>query len=685
MKKRGKNRSNAGAVLPFIDKNSAGHVLTFFSAFVLAWARLGFDISPFAAAFAASVPGKRSVAAILGSCCACLLDLDGTYTARLASVTVCTGLINYCLSCSDFRINRHIVAPVSCGVCGLLSGITVLAAQGFSADGLITYFCESVVSAGCAGFLSRLEFPKGFFKGNEPLDMKQLSGVTVFFGMMVMSADRFLICGVSVAHIAAMAIILIASRLVGLAGGCISAGVMGFAACLLPDASLVGIIYTFAGIVCGITARFGRAVQCGAFFSMSVVVLFVNAGEFRMLPALFELAAAVIIFAVIPGRFFDINEKYFATGNTVPEFEAMKKALMMELDSISGGLDEVAAAVDRIADEIQKIENGSESVINTEMRQLVRDQFSILSTAVREITGRFADETRFDTQTSAKIHAVLSSYGIRAKEVVCSNTGRTERINITAERINGKISRSALTDDIENVCGYKLNIPDIVQNEDLTHITYEKKPRYNLRTGCAQRIAQGKMCGDSCDDFSDKDGNRIIIISDGMGTGAKAAVDGTVAAWLFSKLIAAGLGFESSLRLVNSAMIVKSTEESLATIDAVRINLNSGKTDFFKAGAGITLVCKGKKVYRVGNPSMPLGILREIESDRHSLTLKRGDKLLLMSDGVAVSAHTEIAEKLSRFNKNDPSELAEEVVEIAEKYSKSKHPDDITAVAVIVG
>ena len=685
MKKRGKNRSNAGAVLPFIDKNSAGHVLTFFSAFVLAWARLGFDISPFAAAFAASVPGKRSVAAILGSCCACLLDLDGTYTARLASVTVCTGLINYCLSCSDFRINRHIVAPVSCGVCGLLSGITVLAAQGFSADGLVTYFCESVVSAGCAGFLSRLEFPKGFFKGNEPLDMKQLSGVTVFFGMMVMSADRFLICGVSVAHIAAMAIILIASRLVGLAGGCISAGVMGFAACLLPDASLVGIIYTFAGIVCGITARFGRAVQCGAFFSMSVVVLFVNAGEFRMLPALFELAAAVIIFAVIPGRFFDINEKYFATGNTVPEFEAMKKALMMELDSISGGLDEVAAAVDRIADEIQKIENGSESVINTEMRQLVRDQFSILSTAVREITGRFADETRFDTQTSAKIHAVLSSYGIRAKEVVCSNTGRTERINITAERINGKISRSALTDDIENVCGYKLNIPDIVQNEDLTHITYEKKPRYNLRTGCAQRIAQGKMCGDSCDDFSDKDGNRIIIISDGMGTGAKAAVDGTVAAWLFSKLIAAGLGFESSLRLVNSAMIVKSTEESLATIDAVRINLNSGKTDFFKAGAGITLVCKGKKVYRVGNPSMPLGILREIESDRHSLTLKRGDKLLLMSDGVAVSAHTEIAEKLSRFNKNDPSELAEEVVEIAEKYSKSKHPDDITAVAVIVG
>lgn len=685
MKKRTKNRWGDGAVLPFVDKNSAGHALTFFSAFVLAWARLGFDISPFAAAFAASVPGKRSIAAILGSCCAYLLDLDGAYTARLACITVCTGLINYCLTFSDFRINKRIVAPVSCGLCSLLAGITVLAVQGFSADGLITYFCESVVGAGCAGFLSRLDFPKGFFKASEPLDVKQLSGVTVFLGMMVMSADGFVICGVSVAHIAAMVVILTASRLIGLAGGCISAGVMGFAACLLPAASLTGILYTFAGIVCGITARFSKAVQCVAFLSSSLVVLFVNAGEFRLLPTLCELAAAVTIFVLIPQRFFDINEKYFATGNTVPEFETMKKALMMDLDSISGGLDEVATAVERIADEIQKIENSSESTINSEMRQLVRDQFSILSTAVREIMGRFADETHFDTRTSAKIHAVLSSYGIRAKEVVCTNTGRTERINITAERINGKISRSALTDDIENVCGYKLDIPEVVQDESLTHITYEKKPRYNLRTGYAQRIAQGKMCGDSCDDFSDKDGNRIIIISDGMGTGAKAAVDGTVAAWLFSKLIAAGLGFESSLRLVNSAMIVKSTEESLATIDAVRINLNSGKTDFFKAGAGITLVCKGKKVYKVGKPSMPLGILREIESDCHSLTLKRGDKLLMMSDGVSVSAHEEIAEKLSRFNKNDPSELAEEVVAIAEKYSKSKHPDDITAVAVIVG
>lgn len=686
MKKRGKNSSRIGAVLRFVDKEYAGQALTFFGGFVFAWARLGFDISAFAPAFASAVPGRRSIAAILGSCCACLLDLDGVYTARLAAATVFTGMINYCLSNSYFKVNKLIVAPLSCGVCSLLTGLTVLVAQGFNFNGLIIYIIESAVGAGCAAFLSRLRLPKGFEKGRVTADARQLSCAVAFLAMPVISAQRFVIAGISLADIAAMVIILSASALFGLTGGCISAGIMGFSVCLLPEASLMGVMYTLAGIVCGVTSRFGRTVQGAAFVSAGFILLLMNAGQFRLLPAVCELIISVVIFAAIPKRFFGMNRKSFASDGTLPEFESMKKSMLTQLESVSTGLDEVAQAVDKIADEMRKTENiSNENGIDAQTRQLVRDQFSTLSTAVREIAFRFSDEVSFDMQLSSRIGTVLADHGIKTEEVVCSSTGKKEKIEIRAERINKKISRAALVDDIEAVCGYKLTAPAVEQDENSTRMVFEKRPAYKLHIGNAQRIAQGRLCGDSCDDFSDKDGNRIVVISDGMGTGPKAAVDGTVAAWLFSKLLASGLGFESSLRLVNSAMIVKSSEESLATIDAVRINLNSGKTDFFKAGAGITLVCKGKKVYNIGNPSMPLGILREVEFDTGTLELKRGDKLLMMSDGIPQTSYAEIAQKLSRFNKNDPSELAGEVVRIAEKYSELKHPDDMTAVAVIVG
>lgn len=669
-------------------KNSSfyGQALTFIAAFALANARLVWDMSPFVAAFAASVPGKRSLAATLGGCCGCLLSIDGAYTARLIAVTVCAGLINFCLYRSGFVRNNLIAAPVTSALCSLITGITVMAAQGLSADGLITYLCESIVSTGCACFLSRLSFTSGFFKGTNPLDMRQLSGVLVFMGMLVVSVQPLNLEGIRLSDIAAAVIILISARLVGVSGGCVAGGVMGFAVSISSTNLLLGALYTFGGLAAGLLSRFGRAVQCIGFACVAAVTVMANVGRYDVISIIYEVIISLLIFALIPKKFFEANSKFFVSDDTVPEFEAMKKALLLELESVSGGLDEVSEAVERIADEMVKLENaGDEKSMSVQTGRLVRDQFATLSTAVREISQSFCSETKFDTQASARVSAVLAGYGITPKEVVCSTTGARSKIYIKADKINSKISRTALTGDMEAVCGYKLGIPSVTHTEDTTLISFEKRPKYNLRTGQAQHTAEGKLCGDTVESFSDREGNRVVVISDGMGTGPKAAVDGTVAVWLFSKLIAAGLGFDSSLRLANSALIVKSNEESLATIDSVKINLHTGKAEFYKAGAGISLICKGKKLYKIGGPSMPLGILRGIEFDKAEVKLRRGDRLLMMSDGVPQSAYKDIARILSSSNKNDPSELAERVVETALEYSDSRRPDDVTAVVIIVG
>lgn len=672
-------------ITPLYNKAFSGQALAFISGFVFANARLAGGISPFAPAFAASVQGNRSLAATVGGCCGCLLSLEGTYSARLIALILCTGLINFCLYKTGSVRNNRIAAPVSSAGSCLLTGLAVLTAQGFSADGIITYMSETVISGGCACFLSRLSFPSGFFSRKSRPDNAQLSGITVFLCMLVVSALPLAIGEIRLAHIAAIVIIMLCAKLTGISGGCIGGGSMGFAVCLGSASPVLGGICTFGGLVAGLLSKKGRAIQCLGFSTVCAVAIFTSENIFQLVPVIYETVIALVIFAAIPKRFFEVNAVFFSADNTVPEYEAMRKALLSKLEAVSGGLDEISLAVDRIAAEMVKIEKSEENSAYDIIKQLVRDQFSTLSTAVREIAHSFSDETKFDTPASARVSSVLSGYGINAKEVICSQTGEQTKIDIKAEKITGKISRTALMDDIENACGYKLSIPDVTEDEAETLIRFEKRPRYNLRIGHAQRTAEGKMCGDSFDSFSDTEGNTVIIISDGMGTGPKAAVDGTVAAWLFSKLIAAGLGFESALKLSNSAMIVKSAEESLATIDSVRISLHTGKADFFKAGAGTSFVCKGKKIYNIGSPSLPLGILREVEFSKDTLMLRRGDKLLMMSDGVPQAAYNEIARSLSNFNKNDPSELAERVVEVAEKYSVLKRPDDITAVAVIVG
>lgn len=61
---------------------------------------------------------------------------------------------------------------------------------------------------------------------------------------------------------------------------------------------------------------------------------------------------------------------------------------------------------------------------------------------------------------------------------------------------------------------------------------------------------------------------------------------------LLCRLIQAGVGFDAALKMVNSALLVKSGEESLATIDVTQIDLYTGRADFYKAGAAPTFVVK---------------------------------------------------------------------------------------------
>lgn len=62
-----------------------------------------------------------------------------------------------------------------------------------------------------------------------------------------------------------------------------------------------------------------------------------------------------------------------------------------------------------------------------------------------------------------------------------------------------------------------------------------------------------KLCGDTFESFYDGRGNYVVILSDGMGTGPRAALDSAMASGLMARLVKAGFGFQSALRLVNSS------------------------------------------------------------------------------------------------------------------------------------
>ena len=651
----------------------------------LSSARLFGGASPFAAALAAACPDSVGFTVLAGSVAGYLLQYDGAWTARILAAVIGAGTVNLITRKSRFIKHTAWVAPINAAACMLLTGLTVLLAQGFDINGLMLYVCESVIAAGTAATLETAFTALPLFSRKEPLPQKQLVCVTVSLCVILMSLENLQLEGISLARAAAVFAVLCASKWLGATGGCVCGGAMGFAMSIGSNLPFLGGAYTFGGLVSGLFSPVGRFMQAFAYAVCSAITVLMNTGTADLMPPLYETAIATVAFVLIPEKFFTAASVYFVGRQTLPEFETMKKAMLLRLESVKSGLEEVSDALEQIARNMVRLDRNNESPLSEEIKQLVRDQFSTLALAVGDISDRFLGETRFDTVTASKIAFVLESYGIKPIEIICSETSGVSRIEISAQKLKGKFSRSALMSDMESACGYKLSNPTIRVEGEKTMLTFVKKPKMNIVVGKAQFSAdESAMCGDTCDCFADKDGNRIIVISDGMGTGPRAAVDGAVAAWLFAKLLVAGLNFDSSLRLSNSALIVKSQEETVATIDAAKIDLHTGEAQLFKAGAGVSLVCRGRKVYQYGKPSMPLGILREIEFDRETVALSKGDILLMMSDGVSSACYGPIAEEMRKSNRKDPSALAERVVEIAKNSGSGRHPDDITAVAVIV-
>ena len=176
----------------------------------------------------------------------------------------------------------------------------------------------------------------------------------------------------------------------------------------------------------------------------------------------------------------------------------------------------------------------------------------------------------------------------------------------------------------------------------------------------------------------------MMIISDGMGSGGRAAVDGAMGAGLLSRLLKAGFGYDSSLKIVNSAMLFKSSDESLTTIDLVSLDLYSGRTEFLKAGAPVTFIRRGKRVSRLSCDSLPVGILKETTFERKSMSLGAGDVIVMVSDGAIEEGEEWLIRRLESWDGDNAQELAELLGSEAKLQRIDRHDDDITVVAMRV-
>lgn len=322
-----------------------------------------------------------------------------------------------------------------------------------------------------------------------------------------------------------------------------------------------------------------------------------------------------------------------------------------------------------------------------EVRSVVSDQFDGISAMLNDLAKDFEIQERFDNSAAENAAAALKNLNIHIDEC-CSRVDKYGRMSIelklkkTPELV---INKFEVMKAVSICCERDFDPPVVSEVGGDVYIVLNEHSDITVDFGVCQSSANNNsMCGDAYKYFNDGKGHFIMILSDGMGTGGRAAVDGAMASGLMSRLIKAGFGYNCSLKILNSSMLFKSTDESLATVDIASIDLYTGITELYKAGAAPTIVRRSGKTGKAESTSLPVGILREIGFDKAAVKCKVGDIVVLMSDGATSEGTDWIRAEIEAWRDGSANDLAEHLCSCAKRRRAEKREDDITVMCAIL-
>lgn len=321
------------------------------------------------------------------------------------------------------------------------------------------------------------------------------------------------------------------------------------------------------------------------------------------------------------------------------------------------------------------------------VRGVVSDQFEGMAELLRGFGEEMLQLNSCDKRLNQKLQTYLETLPVDLQAVSCYRDKENVLFLqiLIPERKLPRIDPRELADELSELCGCDLEDPQIVCFNGKARLTLREMADYYMDFAHSQHICGGAgVCGDSCSNFTDRRSVAHMLISDGMGSGSGAAVDSAITVDLLSRLIDANVAYDPALKIINSALLVKTGEESLATIDITAVDLYSGRADFYKAGAAPTFVRRHQRTGYVESISLPVGILNAVEFEKSSMQLSAGDMIVMVSDGATTSGLDWIRHTIDRFDSDDLQSLCDDIAVTARAKRSDNRDDDITVLAGIL-
>lgn len=342
-----------------------------------------------------------------------------------------------------------------------------------------------------------------------------------------------------------------------------------------------------------------------------------------------------------------------------------------------------------------RLERAWESKLK-ECRGLVSQQLFAVGEIMEEFTQELDVRNIFLEGKEKEIQAKLEQEGMRVRQISVSQ-GRQypqgQEVTIVWKACNGNANCKKVIPMVSKILGKPLQKAGgkaacYGKKNHICELHLIEENRYRLTAATAFRPKEeGNVCGDTTAFIETQKGTAIMALSDGMGTGKGAYEESKSAMELLEQFMEAGFTIELAVKMINSALLLRSEEEKFATLDICNVDLYSAKAEFMKIGAASAYILREGRVIAIRSQTLPVGILQQVSPDKNDMLLKDGDMILLMTDGITdiiggiAEDVTWLTERFDGFHSNNPQDVADFILMEAEKTLIEGRKDDMTVMA----
>ncbi len=312
---------------------------------------------------------------------------------------------------------------------------------------------------------------------------------------------------------------------------------------------------------------------------------------------------------------------------------------------------------------------------------------------ISDFAGNMYAPVEVEGQLEDRLIHELERQNVRVQRVIMlhGRYGRKE-IYLSARTIRGRImtTREA-AEIISHAMGNRYRVASgsrMIINREYDVIVFEEDTRYRYLTGVARVMKDGqRVSGDNFSQMELKNGQLLMLLADGVGSGEDAARQSEQLVDLLEEMLEVGFRKESAIEMLNELIAVQGQGEHFATLDLCMLDLYSGVSEFLKMGASTTYIQRGSWIETIQSTTLPMGIREQLELDAVRKKLYHGDRIIMVSDGVLDGIRFEnkeecLKEMILETETNNPQQLAEQLLERVRKMNGGVMRDDASILVV---